>query len=701
MKEIIAKIEALTREPGFIYTLALIMLRDLFYAPEDAADKNWHEHLNFQELTFLAGLLVKHEIDLTVPTEEESGKRFEEIYRLFDELHKAHSAPFVEMLKDHLEGRKRFEDPEQDYRRIMGAGSMVTEPIFYGGSGAYDFQYLDFAVDKYQQDAEWITRHIGIAVPEMSNIARELKALNEHKFNTRPARSRSFAEICSAALSILCFEERDLRHFGDDKVKAFIKAFSLTPGDFNGKLDFPGQFNQLQSNPIVRLPDGRYFIPVDFNLSEAIYESPFYWMNADSSYRREALLHRGRFAEDVTASLLRRVFGTANVYTNVEVKQSKSRTVTDIDVLAIVGDKAVVAQVKAKRMTELAKLGDEHKLVADFKLAVQEAYDQGLLCRQALIGGGSKLFVEGKEIKLSESIDDAYILCVSLDHYPAVMHQLDVYLTKRPDDPFPVAISVFDLDVLTFYLSDPFEFAYYLRQRVALSMYFKAENEMCLLGLHIKQKLFKTGEFDQEMVDSSLAQLIDANFPVMRGSVRRTAAADKLFPKWKNEQFRTLIDQVKSTGQPQFTDAVFFLYDLAGNGADQLINMLRIVKRKADADGRSHDARMVFEGGLGGTTILSEPSPRMLRDKLPALAKIGKYMSKANTWLGLGCLAGSNQLIDAVVFTKTPWKGDPMLEKLSKEFKGTPIRPSGRKIGRNEKCPCNSGKRFKHCHGAT
>jgi hypothetical protein len=575
------------------------------------------------------------------------------------------------MLKGHIEGRKRFEDPEQDYRRIMGSGSMVTEPIFYGGSGAYDFQYLDFAVDKYQQDAEWITRHIGIAIPEMSNIARELKALNEHKFNTRPARSRSFAEICSAALSILCFEEQDLRHFGDDQVKAFIKAFSLTPGDVNRKLDFPGQFNQLQSNPIVRLPDGRYFIPVEFNLAEAIYESPFYWMNADSSYSGEALRHRGRFAEDVTANLLRRVFGTANVYTNVEVKQSKSRTVTDIDVLAIVGNKCVVAQVKAKRMTELAKLGDENKVVADFKLAVQEAYDQGLVCRQALVDGGSKLFVEGKEIKLDENIDDAYILCVSLDHYPAIMHQLDVYLTKRPDDPFPVAVR-----------------------------YFKAENEMCLLGLHIKQKLYKTGEFDQEMVDSSLAQLIDANFPVQRGSVPRTAAADKLFPKWKNEQFRTLIDQVKATGEPQFTDAVFFLYDLAGNGADQLMNMLRLVKRKSDADGRSHDARMVFEGGLGGTTILSEPSPWMLRDKLPALAKIGKYMSKANTWLGLGCLAGSNRLVDAVVFSKNPWKDDPMLEGLSKEFKGTPIRPSGRKIGRNEKCPCNSGKKFKHCHGA-
>ena len=84
-------------------------------------------------------------------------------------------------------------------------------------------------------------------------------------------------------------------------------------------------------------------------------------------------------------------------------------------------------------------------------------------------------------------------MCVTVDHYPAIMHQLDVYLTKRPDDPFPVAISIFDLDVLTFYLADPFEFAYYLRQRVALSDYYKADTEMSLLGFHIEQQLFQEG----------------------------------------------------------------------------------------------------------------------------------------------------------------------------------------------------------------
>ena len=28
------------------------------------------------------------------------------------------------------------------------------------------------------------------------------------------------------------------------------------------------------------------------------------------------------------------------------------------------------------------------------------------------------------------------------------------------------------------------------------------------------------------------------------------------------------------------------------------------------------------------------------------------------------------------------------------------IAPENKKIGRNEKCPCGSGKKFKHCHGS-
>jgi hypothetical protein len=702
LKAIVKKIEALTGEPGFIYTLSLILLRDLFFTPEEVADIDWTDRLNFQEITLLVGLLVKKKIDLTIPTEEESAERFERIYQLFLDLHKEHHKYFTEQLADKAKRDPGTEMAEENYRRTFGAGAMMTEPIFYSGSGAYDFQYLDFAIDKYRDDAAWIYERVGVDVFDMCRISRELKRLHEHKYNARAAWPRgNFSELCSAALSVFCFEEKDLQQFGTDTVTAFVNAYSLVCGEANANLELPGQYNQLQSNPIVRLPDGRYFLSVGFNLAESIYETPFYWMNKDRSYSPQALLHRGRFAENVTASLLRTVFGMANVYTDVEIRGKKGHNITDIDVLAVIGNKAVIAQVKSKRLTELARLGDEDKLAADFRLAVQEAYDQGLLSRQALISKANQLFQDGEEIRLSESIDDAYILCVTVDHYPALTHQVDVYLSRNPTDPFPIAVSIFDLDVLAFYLPDPFEFAYYMRQRVALNDYYKADSEMSLLGFHLKHKLFKTNEADIEMLGNSFAQLIDANFPVLRGSVPHTAAADRLHSQWKNEEFQELIDQAKSTGEPKFIDVVFFLYDLAGKGADDLMETLKVTKLKAATDHRSHDARIVLSGSRSGITILSEPtSPLILRKKLLGLARMAKYKSRADVWLALGCLATSNRLVDAMVFSKDKWEADPMLEELAGHLRGRVASPSGKKIGRNEPCPCKSGKKFKYCHGA-
>ena len=684
LKRTIVSIEALVQEPGYIYTMTLILLRDLFFTPEESADINWQDHLNFQELTLLAGLLVKHPIDFTMPSEEESAKRMERTYELFLELHQKHAQRFMKRLEDHLGRKDSQESMEEGYRRMFGAGEMMTEPMWYSGSGAYDFQYLSFAIKKYQSDESWILQHMGIDVTLMSHIATELKKLSERKFaNLSRLGAGDFSDACKLALSVLCVDTTELAEIAGDKASAFVTAFSLTPGEVNEGLTVPGQYNALQARPIVCLPDGRYFIPIGFNLNESIYESPFHWMNDDEAYLPEAGRHRGAFAQEITAELLRNVFGPSNVFTEVKVEKAKGKTITDIDVLAVVGNKAVIAQVKSKRLTELGRMGDDERLVGDFQSAIQGAYDQALLSRQAVLEQTSKLIVEGKEIHLSEKLDEAYLLCITLDHYPAVTNQVDVYLRRDQHDPVPIALSIFDLDVLAFYLRDPFEFAYYLRQRIALHNYFRADSEMTLLGFHIKHKLFKK-KADLEALDNSFAQLIDANFQVSRGSVPRTKAADKLYPEWKNEEFEELIKQVKATGDPDATDVIFFLYDLAGKGADDLVRTIKLLKARTEKDHGSHDARMLSEGSKSGTSVLCENSPHDLRKKLLPMLAISKYRSKADRWLAVGCIAGSPNFVDAIAFDDEPWKENPILKKIVEEHfagHGTALDSSGRKIG--------------------
>ena len=53
---------------------------------------------------------------------------------------------------------------------------------------------------------------------------------------------------------------------------------------------------------------------------------------------------------------------------------------------------------------------------------------------------------EGRLVRLKETIDEAYLICLTADHYPAVTTQVESYLQRGEGDPYPLAMSIFDLD---------------------------------------------------------------------------------------------------------------------------------------------------------------------------------------------------------------------------------------------------------------
>jgi preprotein translocase subunit SecA len=52
----------------------------------------------------------------------------------------------------------------------------------------------------------------------------------------------------------------------------------------------------------------------------------------------------------------------------------------------------------------------------------------------------------------------------------------------------------------------------------------------------------------------------------------------------------------------------------------------------------------------------------------------------------------------------TPMKREQVAKPLSTNKDDSvsrgPVRRSAEKVGRNDPCPCGSGKKYKHCHGA-
>ena len=402
--------------------------------------------------------------------------------------------------------------------------------------------------------------------------------------------------------------------------------------------------------------------------------------------------------------MLAKVFGEDAVYKGVKVyKKGKKEVITDIDILAIAGGKAMVVQAKSKKLTVLSRKGEEESLRRDFKSAIQDAYDQGILSRKAVIGRDFDLVTnDGESLDIPETLDEAYIICLTSDDYPAVTHQVDVFLDRGPEGPYALALNIFDLEIIAHYLDDPFDFLYYLRQRVDTIGYFRANSEIVYLARHLNQKLYPRKDAAGELLPDTLAQLVDGNYPAARGFQPRTSAADRLHNEWKNKKFDRLGDQITYTHHPGLADPLFFLFDLAGEGADELVKRIEDTKRKSLRDGQPHDFTLLFDGTERGITYMSLPDAlEDLEKRLTVLAVARKYKSKANEWLGLGSYANSNNLVDTVFYDKQPWEDDPGLGN----FVQTALKPGwaqrldGQKVGRNAPCPCQSGLKFKKCHG--
>lgn len=293
-EEIIANIESLVSVPGFVYAFSIMLCHDLFYDPEEAMDINWRERLNHNEFSFLAGLMVKNEIDLSIPTEEKVKQYMERTYELFEELHQSYYVPMNSAMQTIIQGSLSSEKIDADFNTMFQSGEIAAEPIFYGGSGAYEFQYLEFAEKRYIKDAAWLQENKNLNVKEIIEVIKHLRTVIENKLNTHPPSGfDNFGDYCNWILQAFCFSQADIKGCDKDTGEAILSNFSVIPGKVNQKYSRPGEYNILDSHPIIEIQHDLYFLPLIFNFAQSLYESPFYWMAQDEAYKDRYSIHRG------------------------------------------------------------------------------------------------------------------------------------------------------------------------------------------------------------------------------------------------------------------------------------------------------------------------------------------------------------------------------------------------------------------------
>src|SRR5215831_6942638 len=207
-EEILSQLENLVRENGYTYSLAVMVLQDLSIDVHKILEIDWHSRISFREFALMIGFMVKQPLVMEMPSQGDIQRHIDTTYRLLHQLHGSHLEPMrnqIERIGVDREPKGETETADR-FDSIVGKGEWMTEPMFYGGSAPYGFQFLELASKRYEFDKQWLEENKQISMEEMVCLAHEIKALQERKARESSLpQNPSYDNVSRRAKSILTF----------------------------------------------------------------------------------------------------------------------------------------------------------------------------------------------------------------------------------------------------------------------------------------------------------------------------------------------------------------------------------------------------------------------------------------------------------------------------------------------------------------
>lgn len=703
-QDIFDELAKLCSSPGYVHAIAYLCFRDnmIRYSgdmkPEDMQHLFSMSRLIRTETSTLIGLLLKNEIDYSPPNADVMQMYLDKTEALLEEIHHSMSAPFLSALDTMKLGDKSFNP--------FTSGAMLREPIFYGGESAYSFQYRDLSLRKYANDDKWIKANKGFSIRTAKDIVNAIGKLLDDKatstLNARPPEQWAFL----AGYVFTVQDVVDRTHIDSAVVDKVLTAFSIPDGERNNSFSALHDFNIVNATPLLRFKDDTYILFHIYSLVEALYEAPFYWMGADPAYVSTAMRHRGLFTEEFAAERLAAVFGDDKVYSNVDIFESKNKKISEIDVLVIFGNRAIVLQAKSKRLTLEAKRGNDGVIRDDFKKSIQDSCDQGYACAR-LLGDTKYTFKDAhsNEVAIPSALKEVYVLCVISDHYPALSFQARQLLKFEATEttPPPFVLDVFTLDAMTEMLESPLRLLSYIDRRAKYSDKLMASSELTILSYHLKQNLWLNNKYDMFMMSEDISADLDLAMLVRRDNIPGKRTPDGILTRFPSTTLGRIVEQIEASSDPGTIDLGFMLLTLGEDTVVAISNGIDTISNQARWDGKSHDVTVSIGAADTGLTIhCNSDLVAVAGARLQAHCHRRKYTQKAGTWFGL-CIFPDQRLrfgLNLQYKWEQSAEMDTLIRDMNQPEKIASLRAQTlqtRKIGRNQPCPCGSGLKYKKC----
>jgi hypothetical protein len=707
--KIFSELSEVCTSPGYIHVIAylcymnnLVQYTDTLN-PENIITQSSKYNFVRNEISILIGLACKKPLNINLPLPEVMQKYIDKTDSLLRELHRS-IVPFEYIFDPNKAGDQNF-NPFND-------GLVLREAIFYGGESAYDFQYRDLSRIKYQKDNDWFLKNRGFSTQQLINVVMSIKLLQSNKINSviRELSDKDIDEwTVLPAFKFTAKEVSEISNIEIDTVRLLIESFVSSAGmnEFNSLDDF----NPKNAYPIIQISEDEYLLFQIYSLTQALYETPFFWFNNDLTYRATAMKHRGEFTENFSVERLGLVFGKNRVFSNIDIYDSK-RKVCEIDVLVIFADRAIILQAKSKKLTIASRKGNDRSLQSDFKKAIQDAYDQAFLCAERLNEKNYRLVDKsGNELNINRNYREIYPFCVISEHYPALSFQVRQFLkfqeTKNIKPPF--VMDVFLLDVMTEMLQSPLYFLSYINRRVSYKERIHSSHELVILSYHLKNNLWVDDKYTMLSLSDDIAIDLDIAMQTRRDGTLVPSTPEGILTRYRGTVFDQIIEDIKNIENSEIISLGLELLSLDGDDIEKINNGIAELIKRGEQDGQHHDLTFVRGKGESGLTIhCNDDSEFISSPRLDSHCERRKYAQKTNKWFGI-CIGQKIPKLRFGVNKEYDWvqsnEMDELVEDLPKlqnlqgknRFNFSPAIKQSKKIGRNEKCPCGSGKKYKKC----
>jgi hypothetical protein len=408
---------------------------------------------------------------------------------------------------------------------------------------------------------------------------------------------------------------------------------------------------------------------------------------------------------------LRRIFPAAHLFTSLTYPDpDKPGGEAELDTAVFWPPFLLVGEVKGKQFRPRSRTGDPARLRDDLRANIEEAFTQAARAMRYIEGVDVARFTERTSGRVLEvrrgDLQRIFPVSVTLHHFAGLTTQLallkNIGLFKS--SAYPWSVSLGDLDIITRFAGTPDVFLHYIQRRLDLQRSEKniMADELDLFGTYLDSRLHPSQFWESTTEDGRAPTL----FMISGGSER--------FDEWHEAELgrREKHPDIKLDFPPRLTEVLrelrlreddasrwiaFALLDLSPGSVSQLEKDLAEVRRHAEPGTRLPRATLKDGDVTVSIIACNGLSAEELRRQAVFRINLEKYRLRTSASLLIAIdVLNQQQPFEFALWAEGPWKREEIFEKFLADDKPTAII-SDHVPGRNEPCPCGSGKKFKKC----